>query len=457
VTWKAGPGALSLLGASFACLVAGLGCDQRTPTVMIHADESEAARALWSIDFVREFTVPEPFRFQTEEYGSAVADPSRGLVYVGSRDGTLLALDDRVGEVMWETEIGGGLSSVPILAVVDRELGSGHEPSPGERPDWMITGTDDGSLVALDLDSREIVWRYRTGGLVRRPAVIGEHLVYFANSRDQILAVDLRAGEWVWEFDGEFQKDFTVYGRAGLAYVPGSPSGSSTGSSSELSDAGAGAEEAAAEDEAAAEEQVAAEDDAAAEEQVAGVVYTGFADGKVIAIDAASGSTKWVESLAPVDGKALFVDIDTTPVIVPERGELLVANQTSGVFALALTDGAQHWNTPLRAVGSLAAAPGGLVLAASSLEGLFALEPDGRVRWHQQLDPGSLATPLVVGGTVIIAHSDVGLLAYATANGELLGFLFNGSGSSGQPSYDPVLGRVYASSDRGSLYALRLR
>lgn len=408
---------LALVGG--LALPGALACLPATPTVLVHPEEEEAARALWSIDFVREFTVPEPFRFQTEEYGSAVADPSRQLIYVGSRDGTLLALDDARGEVVWERDIGGGLSSVPILVTVDLETGLGHVPSPGEQPDWMITGTDDGALVALDLDSTDVVWRYRTGGVVRTPAVIGEGVVHFANSRDQILAVDLRGGEWVWEFDGEFQKDFTVYGRAGLAYSPGDPN---------------------------------AEDG-----PVAGVVYTGFADGKVIAIDAASGSTKWIESLAPTDGKSLFVDIDTTPVIVPERGELIVANQTSGVYALALADGAQRWNTPIRAVGSLAAAPGGLVLAASGLEGLFALEADGRVRWHQQLDPGSLATPLVVENTVIVAHSDLGLLAYATANGELLGLMFNGSGSSGQPSFDPVLRRVYASSDRGWLYALSLR
>jgi outer membrane protein assembly factor BamB len=403
----------------------GLACGPSTPTVLVHPDEAEAARALWSIDFVREFTVPEPFRYQTEEYGSAVADPSRGLVYVGSRDGTLLALDDRRGEVVWESEIGGGLSSVPILVKLDAEPGLGHVPLPGEQPDWMITGTDDGALVAVDLEARTVVWRYRTGGLVRTPAVIGDGIVYFANSRDQILAVALSGGDWVWEFDGEFQKDFTVYGRAGIAYLP--PGTSDASGDEDGEDGGAG------------------------------VVYTGLADGKVIAIDAASGSTKWIESLAPVDGQGLFVDIDTTPVIVPERGELLVANQTSGVFALGLTDGSQRWNTPIRAIGSLATAPGGLVLAASSLEGLFALEPDGRVRWHQQLDPGSLATPLVVDGTVIVAHSDAGLLAYATANGELLGFLFNGSGSSGQPSFDPVLGRVYASSDRGWLYALRMQ
>ncbi|PRP90795.1 outer membrane biogenesis protein BamB [Enhygromyxa salina] len=401
----------------WAGIVVGLlGCGPVERTVMVHEPEGEGARAIWSVDFIREFTVPENFRYRTEEYGSPVADPSREVVYVGSRDGTLLVLDDGDGEVVWELAIGGGLSSVPVLVVVDLEQGLGHLARPNERPDWLITGTDDGALVAVDLDTREVVWRYRTNGLIRTPAVIGEGVVHFANSRDQILTVDLRGGEWVWEFDGEFQKDFTVYGRAGLAYqAPVDPAAGDTG-----------------------------------------VIYTGFADGKVMAIDAVSGAPKWTESLAPLEGQGLFVDVDTTPVLVAERGELLVANQASGVFALSTDDGARRWNAKLRAVGSLVPAAGGIVLAASSLEGLYALEQDGRVRWHEQLDPGSLATPLVVGNTVFVSHSDVGLLAYATADGQLLGRFFNGSGSSGQPSFDPVLGRVYASSDRGQLYALRI-
>ena len=71
------------------------------------------------VAFIREFTIPENYRYQTEEYASVAADPARGLVYVGSRDGTLVAIDDRLGEVMWEIDLGGGISSVPLLAIVD--------------------------------------------------------------------------------------------------------------------------------------------------------------------------------------------------------------------------------------------------------------------------------------------------------------------------------------------------
>lgn len=410
-----------LLGSMIACGSMSA-CSVPGKTLQLHPFESEGARALWQVAFIREFTIPENYRFQTEEYAAVAADPARGLVYVGSRDGSLLALDDRKGEVVWEQQLGGGISSVPVLIVVEAKSGEGEGEAagvrarpcePGERPSWMLLGTDDGALVALDLDQRTIVWQHLTSGVVRNAPVLGEGVVHFVNSRDEVLAVDVASGEWVWEFAGQFQKDFTVFGRAGLAYLAPREAGE------------------------------------------AGVIYSGFADGRVIALQASSGSTLWSEPLAAA-GTDMFVDVDTTPLLVPARGELLVANQATGVYALGLEDGARRWNTPIRAVGSLVAGPGDLVVAASSLEGLHGLEFDGRVRWRQQLDPGSLATPLVVNDVVYVAHSDVGLLAYAIEDGELLGRLDNGSGSSGQPVFDPVLGRLYATSDRGQLYALSL-
>lgn len=417
------PRLLGLLGLLALDLLI-TGCRPSDKTLMLHEARGEGARALWQVAFIREFTIPENYRYQTEEYASVAADPARGLVYVGSRDGTLLALEDRHGEVAWEIDLGGGISSVPLLVVIEPSTGDAkaeddgpairaRSAAPGERPHWMLLGTDDGAMVALDLETHAVLWRHATSGVVRNPPVLGEGVVHFVNSRDEVLAIELSNGEWVWEHAGKFQKNFTVQGRAGLAYLPPTEAGR------------------------------------------AGVLFTGFADGRVVALQASSGAALWTEPLAPA-GADMFIDVDTTPLLVPERGELIVANQTSGLFALNLADGARRWNTEIRAVGSLVQGPGGMLIAASSLEGLHGLEFDGRIRWRQQLDPGGLTSPLVVGNTVYIGHSDVGLLAYAAEDGLLLARLDNGSGSSGEPVFDPVLGRVYATSDRGQLYALAL-
>ncbi len=404
----------SLAAALVVSLAGGCVAAPAQKTLLVHEDEAAAPRAIWELVFVREFTVPENYRYQTEEFASVAADPSRGLIYVGSRDGTLLALDDRRGEVVWELDLGGGVSSTPVLVVVDLELPQVRVAAPNEQPDWMLVGTDDGAMVALDLTTRETRWRYRTGGVIRNPAVPGEGVVHFVNSRDQIYTVDVSDGEWVWEYAGTFQKDFTVQGRAGLALLPS---------------------------------------DVAAETGRDAMLFTGFGDGRVAALDATSGAVLWVEPLAPGD-EDTFVDVDTTPVVRPERGEVIVANQASGVFSLSIEDGARRWNIPMRGVGSLVEGPGGSLLAASSLEGMYAIEVDGRIRWRRQLDPGALARPLVVGNTVVLAHSDVGLLVFAAGDGELLGRFDNGSGSSAAPVFDPVLERVYATSDRGQVYAL---
>jgi outer membrane protein assembly factor BamB len=276
------------VGLSFSALLACVACGPVERTVLVHEPEAEGAKALWAVDFIHEFTVPENYRYRTEEYGSAAADPARNLVYVGSRDGMLTALDDQSGKYVWELEVGGGLSSTPLLVVVDRERGLARVAAPGERPDWMLIGTDDGAMTAIDLETREVAWRYRTSGLIRTPAVLGEGVVYFANSRDEVFAVSVLEGDWVWQFSGEFQKDFTVYGRAGLAYLPPIELGDG------ITDAG--------------------------------VVYTGLADGKVVALDSVSGAPKWTEPLAPLDGERVFNDVDTTPLIDVERGELLVAS-----------------------------------------------------------------------------------------------------------------------------------
>ncbi|MFY0531212.1 PQQ-binding-like beta-propeller repeat protein [Nannocystis pusilla] len=150
-----------------------------------------------------------------------------------------------------------------------------------------------------------------------------------------------------------------------------------------------------------------------------------------------------------------FVDADGTPLILTDRGELVVTGQSTGVYGLALSDGLQRWYRPLRGAGSVAAGPRGLMIVASALEGVFALEHGGRVRWRQQLNPGFVQTPLIVGDIAFIAHSDDGLLAYDVETGEFLANLNTGSGISGPPVYDGELGRFYTMSNRGMLVVFR--
>lgn len=383
-----------------ASVVAALACapveryEMFVPTAPVGG---EAARRVFAVAYARQVTPEDNFVLRPDEFGGVTVDPTRQRLYVGTRAGTLLALDEADGKVAWEKDLGAAVSNLPRI-IEDTTL---------------LVGTDDGALLAIDLDSRETVWTHETDGTIRSPPVVGEGVVYFTNSRNVVYAVDSRTGAWRWEYEREIPKEFTIYGRAGLTFQS-----AADGASSEV-----------------------------------GVLYTGFDDGRVVAIDAAAGEALWVTNLAPPAGGE-FTDVDSTPLLDLGRRELVVAGQTTGVHGLALEDGSVRWQHGVRAPGSVVRGPGSLLVFASSLEGVFGIEPGGHLRWRQQVDPGVISTPIVVEGVAFVTHSEGGMLALDVRNGELLAQLETGSGMSSFPSFDPISRRLYGISNRGLLIAL---
>ncbi|MEZ4381629.1 MAG: PQQ-binding-like beta-propeller repeat protein [Nannocystaceae bacterium] len=387
-----------LSGLGLALL--GGACGPTESTVLVYPAETDAARAVLEVDFMRSITVTEMAILRPDELAVVTTDVERRQLYVGSRDGTLLALDVDDGSLRWERDFGGPLASEPVL--VDGEP-------------VLLVGSDNGALTALDLDTHELRWVYETQGTLRGRPIIVENVVYFANSRDQVFALDVRTGAWRWQYEQPFQTDFTIHGHAGLSYVSDSDPSVPEG----------------------------------------GVVLTGFGNGRIVAIGAASGEALWQANVAPPEGGA-FVDADSTPLVDVAAGEVVVSGQATGVYGLSLSDGAERWHRPMRGAGTVVDAGDGGLIVASSLEGIFAIERGGRLRWRKQQDPGVLSTPVVVGATVLVSHSESGLLAFDRVSGELLAALDVGSGISGQPAYDPHFGRAYAISNRGYLIAFRV-
>lgn len=373
------------------------GCTPPERVTLIHPPRANAARSVFNVAFTQQITLPDQWVFYPDEFSGAAVDHGRGLIYVGGRGGTLLALDEHDGAVVWERPLGGTLSSQPLIYDEDR----------------LLFGTDDGAMVVFDLETRTPRWSYETDGTVRNPPLVREGVVYFVNSRDQVYALDLESGAWRWQYERERPSEFTIHGRAGLAY---------------LESAGA---------------------------LSTGVLYTGFDDGRVVALDASSGEAISLANLAPPAG-AEFVDVDSTPLVDETNGQIVVTSQAVGVHALSLADLSEKWSLPIRGAGEVAAGPADLYVVGSSLEGVFGIDARGRVRWHQQVDPGTLSDPLVIGDTAFFTHSAIGLLAYDVRSGDFLARLDVGSGMSSRPVYDAVARRFYAISNRGKLFAFAL-
>jgi len=127
-----------------------------------------------------------------------------GILYVGSSDGGLYALEAATGVKLWRHDAGAPVFSGVAL----------------HGPDTLMFGTMDGSVVLLDRRTQREILRVHTGGgVVTTPLVVGDKLI--AGSRDYLLyGFNLTDGSVAWKFSYWFSWiESTPVLRDSLVYV----------------------------------------------------------------------------------------------------------------------------------------------------------------------------------------------------------------------------------------------
>ena len=130
-----------------------------------------------------------------------------GVIYVGSSDGGIYAIEAARGGKLWRYDAGAPVFSG--IALRDANT--------------LMFGTMDGSAVLLDRRTRSEVLRVKTGGgVVTTPVIAADRLI--VGSRDyQLYAFNLTDGSVAWKFSYWFSWiESTPTLRDGLLYVGGS-------------------------------------------------------------------------------------------------------------------------------------------------------------------------------------------------------------------------------------------
>lgn len=109
-----------------------------------------------------------------------------GILFVGSYDRNLYALDAQRGKPLWKYTTHGGIASSPLVA-----------------EDLVFFGSEDNILYALHMRTGRIKWSLPTQGRIRSsPRLAYEHL--FFGSDDQLFyALKARTGRVAWRFEAE--------------------------------------------------------------------------------------------------------------------------------------------------------------------------------------------------------------------------------------------------------------
>jgi len=281
----------------------------------------------------------------------------------------------------------GSVSSRPILAP-DASL--------------LYIGTDDGHVIALAPGDGREKWRYATRGAVLETPVLSGDLIILSNEADQVYALDRATGVFRWQYKSETPEEFTLRGHAGV---------------------------------------VVDKD----------LVFTGFANGTLVALRVATGSVAWLTSLK---GDATrFVDVDAAPAVVGEN--VFAVSSAGGVYGIDKSTGLIRWRLPLTGGGALSSDGERLYMAAAD-EGVFAIDLTGNVIWRQGTrGGGEPAGPVVSGDYLLYSLSEAGLYVADKRTGQVYEYFDPGYGISSAPtlSHD----HMYLVSNSAILYAMTVR
>jgi len=111
------------------------------------------------------------------------ATSSDSLIFFGSRDRFLYAVNFLSGRVKWKFPAGGGIGS-----------------SPAVEGNLLTFGSYDGFIYTINLIKSRLEWRYRTRDEVRASPLIYDGRVFIGSNDWNMRAFDLETGEVLWTF-----------------------------------------------------------------------------------------------------------------------------------------------------------------------------------------------------------------------------------------------------------------
>ena len=308
-------------------------------------------------------TGAERWQFRTGRAVSSTPAVADGLVFAGSRDNTFWAVDAKTGEERWRFETG---RDVPFPWGF--ESGDLYTSSPVWAAGTLFFGSGDGHVYAVDPRSGALRWRFATGGRVRSSPAVAGGRVYVGSADGTLYALDAASGREAWRFDTEGHA--LESGRFGFdrRTIQASP--------------------------------------AAAD----GRVFIGSRDGFLYAVDAATGRQLW-----RVDHSMSWVN--TSPAVADG---VVFAGSSDERFLQAVDarTGRELWRLATeRPVWSSPAVAGDMVYVGDGSGTMYAVDrASGRERWRHKAGRRIFSSPVVADGVLYVGNDDGGVYAIRGAD-----------------------------------------
>ncbi len=288
------------------------------------------------------------------------------------------------------------------------------EGQPVAAGDVVAFGDSDGMVYGLDRATGFAKWTFQLGGEVMGGGAYDGQAVYVATSYNRVYAIDAATGKWKWMYQRDLAASFSVRGVATPVLLNG-------------------------------------------------VLYAGFSDGYIAAIDVKTGKEIW-KNLLKIDER--LADVDASPLV--ENDALYVAAYDGALYKLGLASGEVIWKSDRVGGVSRPASVGDYLIVASSRGFVHAIsKADGTQMWETDIrhedKAGSVArapririkvpTAPTIFGDVILTTSNEGFLyAIDPRIGSIRWRFHPGLGASSGFARDA--NRIYFLANGGNLYAM---
>lgn len=336
--------------------------------------------------------VEEHDRFDPVESSSAAFASDKRHAFIGAVVGGLYCLNVKTGATVWRFEVDDPVGSTPL-----------YDP----QRKYVYFGADDGRLYALHARSGRKIWSQEMGSEVRRKLRLREDTLYASNANSVVFAVNPDQGEILWQYRRAPVEGFAAAGYGDITVHES-------------------------------------------------VLYVGFSDGSLVAIDAINGTEIWLHDLASevstttTSGAIQLIDTDASPVVI--KDSVVTASVAGGIHALSTETGKLLWlRSDIKGVTGLYG-DGDTIYAAQSGKGLLALDrTDGRELWSSRFPTGVLQDPVLYKDVLLVSDSEYGLYVISAGTGDLLQRVNPYQGFFAKPA--EYGGYVLIIGNHGTLYA----
>lgn len=223
----------------------------------------------------------------------------------------------------------------------------------------VVYGTREGEAVALDAEDGAQQWRAPLGSELLSAPAVNEQLAVFQTLDGRVVALERETGERRWTFDSSVP--ILILRGTGEPLIAGNR------------------------------------------------VYAGLANGKVVALDTASGAPVWERRVSEPSGRSeLERLVDITNNLVLDGSALFAANYQGNAMRLERHSGGPLWNRPVSTHAPIAA-DGGSIYVADNDGNVWALDArSGNDLWRQDAlaDRGGLTGVVVHDGYVVTGDSE---------------------------------------------------